>query len=75
MNHQQLPLILDKIRSKRLELQYSQEYMGYRLAVSQNGYSKLELNITRLSFERFLKVCEVLDLCPWEMTNPTIAVI
>ena len=54
--------ITKKIRQRREELEYSQEYMAYKLKISQKTYSKIELNQIELRLDEFLKICEVLAI-------------
>jgi transcriptional regulator with XRE-family HTH domain len=50
------------IRNARLYRNYSQDYLAYKLNISQNGYSKIELGYTRLSVERLIIIAEVLEV-------------
>jgi transcriptional regulator with XRE-family HTH domain len=52
------------IRKARVKLQYSQEYMAAKLAISQNAYSKLELGYSNLTVERLLSICRLLAIDP-----------
>lgn len=50
------------IRKARLFRNYSQDYLAYKLNISQNGYSKIELGYTKLSLERIVAIAEVLEV-------------
>lgn len=52
-----------KIRLKRIELDFSQEYMANQLNISQNAYSKNERNIKNVSIDRIIKISRLLE-CP-----------
>ena len=41
---------------------YSQEYMAFRLDISQNAYSKLERGETKLTVRRFYEIAEILEI-------------
>ncbi len=58
----QLKTVASNIRLIRLQKGYTQLYMAYKLRVSQNAYSKLELGNTRLTVENLLKVAHVLEV-------------
>jgi len=64
--------IPEQIRQARLYRNYSQEYLAYRLNISQNGYSKIELGYTQLSLERFLKIADVLELGVLQLLEGTL---
>lgn len=55
------------IRLKRLQLGYSQEYMGFKLGITQKSYCKIEKGETRLTVEMLLNICDVLELNPKEL--------
>lgn len=52
----------NNIRKARLAKNYSQDYLGFKLGISQNGYSKIELGYSNLSLLNFLKISEVLGV-------------
>lgn len=49
------------IRKKREERNYTQEYLAYKLNISQNAYSKIELGYTKITVERLFQIAEVLE--------------
>jgi transcriptional regulator with XRE-family HTH domain len=48
---------------------YSQEYVANRLNMSQNSYSKIELEQTRLNIERLNEIAGVFEISPNEILN------
>ena len=50
------------IKQKRNELNYSQEYIALKLKTSQNAYSKIELGQTKITVDRFIAICKILEL-------------
>jgi len=62
MFEEQIKKMLYCIRKRRVELNYSQEYMAMRLKISQKGYSKIELNIVKLTADRLVEICEILEI-------------
>jgi len=59
---EKLQIIASNIRAKRLYRNYSQDYLGQKLNISQNAYSKLECGYTKVSFEKLLMIAEVLNV-------------
>lgn len=62
MREEQMKKMLNCIRKRREELSYSQEYMAMRLNISQKGYSKIELNVVKLTANRLCDICDILEL-------------
>ncbi|TFF37129.1 helix-turn-helix domain-containing protein [Mucilaginibacter psychrotolerans] len=50
------------IRRRRLELNYSQDYVAGKLAMSQNAYSKMELGQTGITLGKFMVLCQALEI-------------
>jgi len=50
------------IRKRREERNYTQEYLAYKLNISQNAYSKIELGYTKITVERLFQIAEVLEI-------------
>lgn len=48
------------IRQQRERLYYSQEYMGVKLGMGQNAYSKIELGKCKITVERLLNIAQIL---------------
>ncbi|MBD1365058.1 helix-turn-helix transcriptional regulator [Mucilaginibacter sp. ZT4R22] len=62
------------IRSRRLQLNYTQEYIAYKLNMSQNAYSKLELGYTAVTIERLVELCDALEMDVYDMLKPVLQV-
>jgi transcriptional regulator with XRE-family HTH domain len=58
-------VIAANIKSARMYRNYSQEYLGYRLKISQNAYSKIEIGQSSISLQRIFEIAEVfeVDVC------------
>tara|TARA_B110000090_G_C13105569_1_gene340269 strand:+ start:414 stop:635 length:222 start_codon:yes stop_codon:yes gene_type:complete len=54
--------ILHKIRKRRIEKEYSQEYVGIQLGIGQVAYHKLENGKTRLRIDTLLQLATILDV-------------
>jgi transcriptional regulator with XRE-family HTH domain len=54
-----------KIRKIRELKGFSQEYMASSLGITQNSYSKLENQKTRLSLKRLNNISKILELDPY----------
>lgn len=57
-----IKVVAPNIRKARLSRNYSQDYIAYKLDISQNGYSKIELGYTGLSVEKLIKIATVLEV-------------
>jgi transcriptional regulator with XRE-family HTH domain len=62
MYQEKMKKMLKCIRKRREELSYSQEYMAMRLNITQKGYSKIELNVVKLTADRLCDICEILEI-------------
>lgn len=51
-----------KLRVYREFRNYSQEYIAEKLGITQNAYSRIETNQTRLTAERLRQVAEILSI-------------
>ena len=49
------------IRKKREMRNYTQEYLAYKLNISQNAYSKIELGYTKITLERLFDIADILE--------------
>lgn len=58
------------VRSRRLQLNYTQEYIAYKLNMSQNAYSKLELGNTAITVGRLAVLCGALEIDMFELLKP-----
>lgn len=59
--------IAANIRRKREGQNFTQEYVAFRLNISQNAFSKIELGHTRITVERLLQIADVLGCTPTEL--------
>lgn len=59
----------DKIRKIRNIRGYSQEYMGSRLHMSQNNYSRIELDQINLTLKTLGDIASVLDISTQDILN------
>lgn len=68
--------VLESIHSLRRIREYSQDFMAYKLGISQNAFSKLESGKTPLTMERFFRIAELLQVSPVDLiegeTRPTL---
>lgn len=69
MATQQIKQITHQIRKRREELQYSQEYMAFKMQMGQNCYSKIELGNNKLTVRRLLQICALLDINAGALIN------
>lgn len=67
MYGEQVSAVLAAIKKRRVELGYSQEFVASKLGISQNIYSKVESNQIKLTAERFVIICEVLQIDAGEL--------
>jgi len=51
-----------KIKKRRNELQYSQEYMASQLGISQPAYANLENGETKMSTKRLERIAKILEV-------------
>ncbi len=61
--------ILEKIRNIRLSHGYTQEYMAEKLGIDTVNYGRIERGKSKLTLDRFLKICEILQVSPNELLN------
>jgi len=57
------------IRKKREAKTYTQEYLAYKLNISQNAYSKIELGYTKITVERLFQIADVLEISAGELLD------
>ncbi len=58
-----------KIRKKREEKGYSQDYMAIQLGISQKTYGRLENGQTKLGLERLAEIAKILEVDPLELIS------
>ena len=54
--------INENIKSIRELKNYTQEYMAFRLGITQAGYSKMERNGSRISFEKLEEIAVIFEM-------------
>lgn len=59
----------DKIRQIRELKGFSQEYIADRLGISQRAYSKLEMNQTRLDWDKITRIAQVFEIDPVDIVS------
>ena len=59
--------VRERIRRYRLIRGYSQEYVAFRLGVSQSTFARLEGNNIKLSLDRLYKIAEILEVSSSEL--------
>ncbi|HEY9560970.1 MAG TPA: helix-turn-helix transcriptional regulator [Anseongella sp.] len=59
------------LRLTRLRRNYSQEFMAKRMGISQEAYSRLEINETTPSIDRLLQMADILEVPPKELLIST----
>ncbi len=57
------------IRKEREQKNYTQEYLAYKLNISQNAYSKIELGYTKITVERLFQIGDVLEISAGELLD------
>lgn len=50
------------IRTLRVQHAYTQEYVAYKLDMSQNAYSKIERGVTRLDIDHIYRLANVYNV-------------
>jgi len=58
-----------KLRLLREFRNYSQEYIAEKLGITQNAYSRIENNQTRLTADRLEKLAVILQITPMELLS------
>ena len=62
--------ILQNIKKRRQDKNYTQEYMAARLHISQNAYSKIELGYSKLTLERCFQIASILEVRIIQLMTP-----
>lgn len=55
---------VEKIKARRKELGYSQEYVALKLSLSQKAYSDIESGKTKLKNEVLNEIAKILEISP-----------
>ncbi len=69
-------MVGNKIKIVREIRNYSQEYMASQLGISQNAYSRIELNKTKLTTEVAEKIASILEISLMDLLskdNPIVS--
>jgi DNA-binding XRE family transcriptional regulator len=64
--------VLENIHNLRRLREYSQDFMAYKLGISQNAYSKLESGKSPLTIDRFFRIAELLNISPLQLLEERI---
>jgi transcriptional regulator with XRE-family HTH domain len=64
-------MLAKTIRAYRLQKNFTQEYMAYRLGISQKAYSKIEAGITELTVRRLYEIASELEVPALELLSST----
>ena len=64
-----MKLVGEKIRKIREIKGYSQEYVAKKLQMSQNNYSRIELNQVKVNLDRLQEIANVLEIDPSDILN------
>lgn len=64
-----------KLRLLREFRNYSQEYIAEKLGITQNAYSRIENNQTKITAERLGKLAAILNISPMELLSEKEPVI
>jgi transcriptional regulator with XRE-family HTH domain len=54
--------IASNIRNARLFKNYSQDYVAFKLGISQNAYSKVECGYTKITIDRLTEIGQILEV-------------
>ena len=54
----------NKLKYVRINMNYTQEYLAYKLGISQKSYSDLESGKTKMKEKYLVKICELYELTP-----------
>jgi len=55
-------VVSSNIRKVREYKNYTQEYLAAKLGISQNAYSKIELNYSKLTLDRLFRIADILEI-------------
>ena len=64
-----------EIRLQRQMKGYSQCYMSFRLEISQNAYSKIELGQTDITLNRLVQIAGILEVPIISLLEPVLNVM
>ncbi|GAB3920859.1 hypothetical protein GCM10028827_03290 [Mucilaginibacter myungsuensis] len=72
MNAIDIKQLATSIRQLRESLYYSQEYMGVKLGIGQNAYSKIELGKCKITVERLAGIANILNIDLLDLLGPAL---
>lgn len=65
-------VLLQKLRSLRIQFGYTQLFIANYLCISKEAYRKIEGGRTPLSMERFLLICDLFNVHPADVLDDCI---
>lgn len=65
-----LPPLGKRIRKMRELYDYSQEYVASALGMSVSGYSRIERDEVKVTLDKLLTICRVLNVTLSDLTHP-----
>lgn len=68
-------MIGHKIKRYRELRNYSQDYLASKLGISQNAYSKIETNQTKLRVDRLKQIAAALEIPEEELINSETSIV
>ncbi len=51
-----------KIRQQRVAKGFTQDFLAFKLGISQNAYSKIELGLTKITIDRLFIIALILEV-------------
>lgn len=64
-------IIAANVRKARMNRYYSQDYVAYKLKISQNAYSKIECGYTNITITRLDAIAEILQVPLYKLIGAT----
>ncbi|MDN3582992.1 helix-turn-helix domain-containing protein [Mucilaginibacter flavus] len=68
-------IIATKIRTIREAKNYSQFYVAYKLNISQNTFSKIELGYVKLTVARLIEIARILEISVPDLLNENLLLL
>ncbi|WP_114941347.1 helix-turn-helix domain-containing protein [Mucilaginibacter endophyticus] len=62
-------VVAGRIKEIRIKKNYSQYYVAYKLNISQNSFSKIELGNVKLTLARLIEIAKVLEISVSELVR------
>ena len=63
--------VASNIRNARQAKSYSQDYLAYKLKISQNAYSKIECGHSKITVDRLIDIAQILEIEPNKLLGLT----